>query len=99
MTHDGKYYCTQQLPFNFNIMLEYLAAMAKRHDKITEIDNVGISRSKADSIIEKFEELFDLRTMALQRDLVGMEEVKTRLKHKAARVAEIKQAALEKKRK
>ena len=46
-------------------MLEYLAAMAKRHDKINEIDNVGISRSKADAIMEKFEELFDLRTMSL----------------------------------
>ena len=99
LTHDGKYYCTQQLPFNFNIMLEYLAAMAKRHDKINEIDNVGISRSKADAIMEKFEELFDLRTMSLQRDLVGMEEVKTRLKHQARRDAEIKQAANEKKKK
>ena len=73
--------------------------MVKRQDKIEEIRNVGIKRSKADAIMEKFEELFDFRTMSLQRDLVGMEEVKTRLKHKATRNAEIQQAVLEKKRK
>ena len=48
VTHDGKYYCTQQLPFNFNIMLEYLSSMTKRQDKLTEIDKIGVSRSKAD---------------------------------------------------
>ena len=73
--------------------------MVKRQDKIEEIRNVGIKRSKADAIMEKFEELFDFRTMSLQRDLVGMEEVKTRLKHKDKRDAEIEQAVLEKKRK
>ena len=46
-------------------MLEYLASMVKRQDKIEEIRNVGIKRSKADAIMEKFEELFDFRTMSL----------------------------------
>lgn len=80
VSHDGKYYCTQQLPFNFNIMLDYLSSMTKRQEKLNEIDKVGVSRSKADTIITMFEELFDLRTVGLKRDLVGMEEVKARLK-------------------
>ena len=45
-----------------------------------------------------FEELFDLRTTALKRDLVGMEEVKTRLKRKGEEIEDLKRIAAEKKR-
>ena len=76
-------------------MLEYLATMTKRQEKIDEIDKIGISRSKADTITEKFEELFDLRSNALKRDLVGMEEVKTRLKRKGDEMEDHKRAMIE----
>ena len=74
-------------------MLEYLASMTKRQEKLNEIDKVGVSRSKADTIIGMFEELFDLRSVGLTRDLVGMEEVKTRLKRKGEELEELKKAA------
>ena len=45
-----------------------------------------------------FEELFDLRTNGLNRDLVGMEEVKTRLKRKGEELEELKKVAAEKRR-
>ena len=45
-----------------------------------------------------FEDLFDLRTTGLKRDLVGMEEVKTRLKRKGEELEELKNIAAEKKR-
>ena len=44
------------MELDFNVLIE---------DKIEEIRNVGIKRSKADAIMEKFEELFDFRTMSL----------------------------------
>lgn len=45
-----------------------------------------------------FEDLFDLRTTGLKRDLVGMEEVKTRLKRKGEELEELKKIAADKKR-
>ena len=32
---DGMYYSTQQLPFTFDTMLEYLSLMERRNDAIT----------------------------------------------------------------
>lgn len=46
-----------------------------------------------------FEDLFDLRETGLKRDLVGMEEVKTRLKRKGEELEELKKIAEEKRRK
>ena len=60
-------------------MLEYLSSQDKRTEKITAIDKIGVKRSKADKIMGLYEELFQLRESNLSRDLVGMEEVKTRL--------------------
>ena len=60
-------------------MLEYLSSQDKRTEKITAIDKIGVKRSKADKIMGLYEELFLLRESNLSRDLVGMEEVKTRL--------------------
>lgn len=97
-THDGQYFSLQQLPFNFDIMLEYLSNMTKRNEKINEIEQIGVSRSKAEKTIDKFMELFDLRSHTLERDLVGMEEVKTRLKRKHEEIEELKKLALEKKK-
>ena len=97
-THDGQYFSLQQLPFNFDIMLEYLSNMTKRNEKINEIEQIGVSRSKAEKTIDKFIELFDLRSHTLERDLVGMEEVKTRLKRKHEEIEELKKLALEKKK-
>ena len=74
-------------------MLDYLSSMTKRQEKLNEIDKVGVSRSKADTIINMFEDLFDLRSVGLMRDLVGMEEVKTRLKRKGEELAELKRIA------
>ena len=56
--------------------------MTKRQEKLDEIDKIGVKRSKAEKITAMFEDLFDLRVGNLNRDLVGMEEVKTRLKRK-----------------
>ena len=97
-THDGQYFSLQQLPFNFDIMLEYLSNMTKRNEKINEIEQIGVSRSKAEKTIDKFMELFDLRSHTLERDLVVMEEVKTRLKRKHEEIEELKKLALEKKK-
>ena len=97
-THDGQYFSLQQLPFNFDIMLEYLSNMTKRNEKINEIEQIGVSRSKAAKTIDKFIELFDLRSHTLERDLVGMEEFKTRLKRKHEEIEELKKLALEKKK-
>lgn len=72
--------------------------MTKRQDKIKEIDKIGVSRSKADTITGMFEDLFDLRTAGLKRDLVGMEEVKTRLKRKGEQIEELKLVAVKKKK-
>ena len=60
-------------------MLEYLSSMTKRCAKINQIEKVDEIRQKADRIMDYYEELFELRQSALERDLVGMEEVKTRL--------------------
>lgn len=79
LNHDGSYLQNGQLPFSFNIMLEYLSMQTKRSEKISEIDKIGVKRSKADKIMALYEELFSLRESNLSRDLVGMEEVKTRL--------------------
>lgn len=72
--------------------------MTKRQEKLDEIDKVGVSRRKADQITGMFEELFDLRATALSRDLVGMEEVKTRLKRKGEELEDVKKAADAKKK-
>jgi hypothetical protein len=64
-THDGQYFSLQQLPFNFDIMLEYLSNMTKRNEKINEIEKIGVCRSKAEKTIDKFIELFDLRSHTL----------------------------------
>ena len=53
--------------------------MTKRHEKIDQIDKTGVNCRKAENIMSFFEELFELRHSTLERDLVGMEEVKTRL--------------------
>ena len=53
--------------------------MTKRCAKINQIEKVDEIRQKADRIMDYYEELFELRQSALERDLVGMEEVKTRL--------------------
>lgn len=79
LNHDGSYLQNGQLPFSFNIMLEYLSMQTKRSEKISAIDKIGVKRSKADKIMALYEELFSLRESNLSRDLVGMEEVKTRL--------------------
>ena len=79
LNHDGRYQATGQLPFNFNIMLEYLSSQTKRTEKLEAIDKIGVKRSKADKTMGIFEELFHIRESNLNRDLVGMEEVKTRL--------------------
>ena len=72
--------------------------MTKRQEKIGEIEKIGVSRSKADTITEKFEDLFDLRATNLTRDLVGMEEVKTRLKRKGEEIEELKRVVEDKKK-
>ena len=72
--------------------------MTKRQDKIAEIEKIGVSRSKADTITAMFEELFNLRASGLKRDLVGMEEVKTRLKRKGEAIDEMKILAEEKRK-
>ena len=64
--------------------------MTKRQEKLDEIEEIGVKRSKADKITAMYEDLFDLRVSALKRDLVGMEEVKTRLKRKGEEIEELK---------
>lgn len=71
-------------------MLEYLSTMTKRNEKIDELEKIGICRSKAEQSLDKFIELFDNRSSTLQRDLVGMEEVKCRLNHKGEITDQIK---------
>jgi len=63
--------------------------MTKRSEKLSAIESIGVSRRKADKITELFEELFEIRETALRRDLVGMEEVKTRLKRKGEEIDEV----------
>ena len=96
LTSDGAYHCIQQLPFRFNIMLEYLSTMTKRHEKIDQIEKTGISRRKAERIMSYFEELFEMRSTNLNRDLVGMEEVKQRLYHTGQEMERMKKKAQEK---
>lgn len=41
---DGRYVSPQQLPFNFNNMLEYLCATNKRQEIISDINRHGVQR-------------------------------------------------------
>ena len=41
---DGRYVSPQQLPFNFNNMLEYLCSTNKRQEIISDINRHGVQR-------------------------------------------------------
>ena len=76
-----------QLPFNFNIMLEYLSNKQKVQEMWEDINDPYEKFAHDDTTFNKFKQLFTHHIENTQRDLVGQEELKNKLR----KVADLKE--------
>lgn len=77
----GGFMQIQQLPFTFNIMLEYIINREKRKhliEGITDLDNCD--KMTEDEYMGQIRNLFFQSIEQQQRDLSGMEKIRLRLK-------------------
>ena len=80
----GKGKHTGQLPFNFNIMLEYLSNKQRVQDLRNNIDDPHEKFAYDDTTFNKFKHLFKHHMDNTERNLVGMEEVKAKMREEEA---------------
>lgn len=60
-------------------MLEYLCSTNKRQEIIHDINKLGVERQTLENVVDLYDFLFKFRKETMDRDLVGMEEVKAKL--------------------